>query len=273
MPDQVLTPLALDVERGLLLTADQGPTLREVQRPCDTTTEPVAGAAPRGPAELVETWVRVLVGWATLQRSLLEHQDRLVAAGLVAVPPRVSVELAATRADLLHGLPDDDPRRLDAAGRAVVEAALPQLARWAEQVAALGLPLALNHNDLHDNNVFDTPPGFPLRFFDFGDALLTDPLSALRVPVNVLRHLLGCGPGDRRLWRVVDAFCEVWSDLAPAADLRASVPAALGLGALHRHESWLRCQPSMTATELADAGRYAAEWLTMLGEEPVLEPA
>ena len=42
-------------------------------------------------------------------------------------------------------------------------------------MAALGLPPTLNHNDLHENNVFDVDGA--LRFFDFGDALVTEPLG------------------------------------------------------------------------------------------------
>ena len=39
--------------------------------------------------------------------------------------------------------------------------------RVAGWVKELGLPLTLNHNDLHENNVFDVQGR--LRFFDFGD--------------------------------------------------------------------------------------------------------
>jgi hypothetical protein len=66
-----------------------------------------------------------------------------------------------------------------------VRALLPTVDGWADQVAALGLPLTLCHNDLHGNNVFDR--GGELRFFDFADALVMEPLAALLIPINALR--------------------------------------------------------------------------------------
>ena len=140
--------------------------------------------------------------------------------------------------------------RPDVADR--LRAHLPVVRRWAEQVASLGLPLTLNHNDLHENNVFDVDGR--LRFFDFGDSLLTEPLGVLLIPLNILGEKLGADGDDPRLWRVADAALEVWTDHAPAAELRAALPAALQLGRLGRVESWVRCQPSLNDEQLAEWG-------------------
>ena len=90
----------------------------------------------------------------------------------------------------------------------------PSYAGGPSEVAALGLPLTLNHNDLHENNVFDVDGR--LRFFDFGDSLLTEPLGVLLIPLNILGDKLEADGDDPRLWRVADAALEVWSDLVPA---------------------------------------------------------
>jgi Ser/Thr protein kinase RdoA (MazF antagonist) len=137
-------------------------------------------------------------------------------------------------------------------------------------VSALGLPVTLNHNDLHENNVFDV--GHRLRFFDFGDALLTEPLGVLLIPLNILGEKLGADSDDPRLWTVANAALEVWSDLVPLGDLRAALPAALQLGRLGRVESWVRTQPSLSDDELADWGPVAATWLgTLCADPPVGE--
>jgi Ser/Thr protein kinase RdoA (MazF antagonist) len=136
-----------------------------------------------------------------------------------------------------------------------VRAQLPTVERWAEQVAALGLPTTLCHNDLHGNNVFDIDD--ELRFFDFGDALLMEPLAALTLPLTVLADALGAGPDEPGLWRVADAGLEVWSDVAPAAQLPAALPAALQLGRLGRVVTWVRCLAQMDDAELAEWGTAA----------------
>jgi Ser/Thr protein kinase RdoA (MazF antagonist) len=235
---------------GFLLTPDQGPVFYE------TAGDDLA------------SWVRLAREAAELQRALLGHHDQLLEAGLTELPPETAPDYLAARIEQYAALEPDDRRRLapDVAER--LRAHLPVVRRWAEQVAALGLPLTLNHNDLHENNVFDVDGR--LRFFDFGDAVVTEPLGVLLIPLNMLGDRLGADGDDPRLWEVANAALEVWSDLVPLAELRAALPAALQLGRLGRVESWVRCQPSMSDAELAEWGPVAATWLgTMVLEPPV----
>ena len=106
-----------------------------------------------------------------------------------------------------------------------------------------------------------------LRFFDFGDALLTEPLSELRVPLGGLAHHLECPIDDPRLLRAVEPALEVWSDLVPLPELRAALPSAHRLARLERCESWLRCFPSMTDDELKEYGDAASYWLAAAAED------
>ena len=62
------------------------------------------------------------------------------------------------------------------------------------RVAALGLPLRLRHNDLHEHHTFDIDG--ELRFCDFGDALLSEHLAELFIPPNVLKYDFECGADD-----------------------------------------------------------------------------
>jgi hypothetical protein len=247
-PDRVV-PVRAEGE-GFLLTPDQGPVFHE------TAGDDLAN------------WVRLARDAALLQRELVPHLDEVIAVGATSLAPRETHDYVAARVEQYAGLPEGDPRRLgdDVAG--LLRAHLPVVRRWAEQVAELGLPLTLNHNDLHENNVFDVDDR--LLFFDFGDALVTEPLGILLVPLNILGDKLQAPADDPRLWRVADAALEVWSDLVPAARLRAALPAALQLGRLGRVESWVRCQPALSDEQLAEWGPVAATWLgTLLAEPPV----
>jgi hypothetical protein len=247
-PDRVV-PVRAEGD-GFLLTPDQGPVFHET-----------AG-------DDLESWVRLARDAALLQRELVPHLDELLAAGTTALGPHDAHGYVAARVEQYAGLPEGDARRLDDDVADRLRAHLPAVRRWAEQVGGLGLPLVLNHNDLHGNNVFDVDGR--LLFFDFGDALVTDPLGILLIPLNILGDKLAAGPDDPRLWRVVDAALEVWSDLVPSAQLRAALPAALQLGRLGRVESWVRCQPSLSDDQLAEWGPVAAAWLgTLLAEPPL----
>jgi Phosphotransferase enzyme family len=228
-----VVPLAgVDLGRGLFLTPDQG--------------EPLGDGT-------VDDWCRVVAAGAQLQLEVSRYAGRLVDAGLTVLAPADCPAYVERRLAELT-LPAPMP------------ATLAEVERWAEQVGGAGLPLTLCHNDLHGRNVFDRDG--ELRFFDFADALVTEPLAALLVPLNMLRNQLDCAADDPRLRRVADAALEVWTDFAPASELRAVLPAALQLARLARVESWLRCTAPMTDAERAEWGGAAEAWLSTLGEPP-----
>ena len=246
VPDRVVPVTA--ARDGLLLTPDQGEVFYQT-----------AGGD-------LANWVRLAREAAELQRALLPHHDALLVAGLTELRPEQAADYLSARIEQYAALAPGDSRRLDPDIAERLRAHLPVVRRWAEQVAALGLPLTLNHNDLHENNVFDVAGR--LRFFDFGDALVTEPLGVLLIPLNILGEKLAADADDPRLWQVADAALELWSDLVPMTELRAALPAALQLGRLGRVESWVRCQPSLSDAELAEWGPVAATWLGTLDAEP-----
>jgi Ser/Thr protein kinase RdoA (MazF antagonist) len=177
----------------------------------------------------------------------------------VPLGPDDAVDYVSLRLEDFTAIPAADPRALSAEARKRTEDFLPQLRRECEELAAVGLPLTLQHNDLHQFNVFEVDG--ELRFFDFGDALLGDPLAALWVPLGGLAHRLGCPVTDPRVLRVADAALEVWSDMAPLDELRRVLPAGLRLGRLSRCESYVRCFATMNDAELVEYGDAAAYWL------------
>jgi hypothetical protein len=250
LTDRVVPVTAVDRDRGFLLTPDQGPVLRE----------------SLGDSEA--TWTAVIREAALLQRELVAHVDVLARAGACRIGAAEAVAYAETRLEQYAALSAGDPRSLDAAAAERLRRVLPDLGRWVEQVLALGLPVTLNHSDLHSNNVFSLPSG--MRFFDFGDAVLSDPLAVLLATLSSMRFHLDCGPGDPRLTRVADAAIEVWSDLAPAVEVRAALGPSLQLGKLARSESWARCLTNVTDEELAEFGDSAAYWLLDITEPPPL---
>lgn len=248
-PTRVVPVAAVDADRGLLLTPDQGAVLGDTIANDDTAA-----------------WTRVVVAAMELQREVAGDVTQLAEAGLQQLRARDAAAYVRARTSSLAALPERDPRRLAPEHLEPIGGLQPQLRRWAEQVEALGLPDALVHNDLHAYNVFDTREG--LRFFDFGDAVIMHPLAALLIPLNVLAHRMEAQPGDPRLWKVADAALEVWSDRTPMSELRSALPAALQLGRLGRIESWARVCATMTPEELEEYGDAAAAWLETLRLEP-----
>lgn len=183
----------------------------------------------------LDAWVRLVQRAMELARVTADHGAELLATGLT--------------------------------GCRVPDAVADRVGRDRDEVAGVGLPDTVVHNDLHEHNAFDDPDG--LRFFDFADAVWDHPLSGLLVPLNVLAlHLGDPGPADPRLRRVADAALEVWTDVAPLSELRRALPAALRLGRLGRAESWARIEPHLGSGDLEEFGGATTAWLGRL-DDPV----
>lgn len=248
LPDRFVPVTASDPATGLLLTPDRG--------------EPFGHGATDA-----AVWEELVRGWALVQRELAGQVGELAALGVPLLLPEQVPDLVRSRTALLAGLPQDDPRRLPTASARRLEAALPDLEVDVAQVVALGLPPTLNHDDLSGGNVFvERGEGLRVRFFDLGDALVTEPLAALHVPLASYADLLGVPVTDPRVQRLVEAWLEVWDDVVPAAELRAALPAALRLARLGRHEVWWRVMEPLAAEDVGPHGGQAATWLASLAD-------
>jgi hypothetical protein len=234
-PAAVLVPVAVDADRGWLLTADAGPTLRETSPGLDD-------------------WAAMLAGYARLQRTLAPRAGEMVALG---VPDRRPAALPG----LLAGLLDDPAVRaaLGAERLAAVSAVAPAYADWCAELAADGLGVSLQHDDLHDGNVFAGG-----RFFDWGDASVAHPFGTLLVALSSARHAFGLRPGAPELLRLRDAYLSGWPG-DPAA-LRRSATLACRVTPVSRALAWRRAL-DRSALPLDDDVRTApAEWLAELTE-------
>ena len=192
----VLAPLALDGDRGWLLLPDGGRTLRQVE----------------GASTDLALWERMLVEYAQLQRSLEPYVDELFDAGVPDARPET---LPAIRDALL-----DDPELLMLGEPdGLTEAELDDARAYAQEYAELcgrldsfRIASSLQHDDLHDNNVFaPSVHGGPLRVFDWGDAVVGHPFGTLLVTLRVVSDLAGLDPGATELLRLRDAYLEVWT--------------------------------------------------------------
>lgn len=239
-PELVVPVTAAAPATGLLLTPDLGPTLAD---------------GPTG----VEDWQQVVALHARLQRRVLPELDSLA---LGSAPPGDSAPGALTAyveemLDVFGRYADDDPRGLSSSSAGRVREALPRLEDDVAQVAEVGLPVSIDHNDVHPGNVLRQ--GGDLRFFDFGDAVRCEPLGSLNRPLSQVRDQEGLDTDDPALMRIADAALEHWSDLATMAELRAALPAASRVGMVRAVVPWLRIlADAETAASVEELGDFAS---------------
>lgn len=228
-PDSVLTPLAVDEDRGWLLTADAGPTLR----------------TSHGPDQRRD-WCEMLQAYAVLQREIVPAVPDLLAVGVPDMRPSA---LPAVLDALLAGPEIPEDLAVDSAA----------FARWCAELAADGIPASLQHDDLHDDNVF---PGY--RFFDWGDSSVSHPFGSLLVALSSASFFLDLGRAD--LEELRDAYLEVWSDLAPLPALRRSVSLACRVGRVAKAAAWRRALRDAALPVDEDFRTAVPEYLSELSE-------
>jgi hypothetical protein len=154
-------------------------------------------------------------------------------------------------------LPTDDVTGL--------RALLPAYAEACAELAAAGIAPALQHDDLHDNNVFHRGP----VFFDWGDAVVGHPFGTMLVTLRSVAYHHGLDAGDAVLARLADAYTEAWTDVADRATLRRQVELAIRVGPLTRALAWRRALTGCDDAAWAEDGDSVPGWLLEL-HEPAL---
>ena len=122
----------------------------------------------------MDRWASVLPLYASVQVDLSGDVAELLALGvpdlrLDVLPAKVEAML-----DEVVDLPDDERRRL-------VES-MPWVRTACDDLAAAGVPETIQHDDLHDAQVFVREGRY--RFLDWGDACVSHPFFSLAVTLD-----------------------------------------------------------------------------------------
>jgi len=248
-----LLPLATDPTRDLILFPDGGATLRAM-RPDGT-----------GDHDL-DAWVRILRGYADLQRATAPIADELVALGVPDLrPDRMPVVLAGfVTDDAIWRRADDEDREATERARERLPELRPVVDRLVAVLTRSGIPATIQHDDLHGGNVLVGPDGD--RVFDWGDASVAHPFGTLTTTLNSIEHHAGFDQAGPELGRVRDAYLETWSGPATHDELAAAARAATVLGAISRAASWERSFAGLPDDQLDGHGGATAAWLAELVE-------
>ncbi|MET7667885.1 aminoglycoside phosphotransferase family protein [Micromonospora luteifusca] len=252
-PERVLTPIAVDPVQGWSLLPDGGESLRDV--------------LARDPD--LAHWERALPGYAALQLATAPGADELVSLG---VPDHRPEALAGLFAELLD---DRESLLIGAEGGLSLDmyerlrAELPSYAERCRRLADIGIPATVQHDDLHDGNVFAGRDGY--RYFDWGDASVAHPFGTLLVTLRSIRHGKELAADDARLVRLRDAYLEAWTDRYDRQTLVEAADLAINLGAVSRSLSWRRALDTAeeSRAEYADA---VPGWLEELFAASPLQP-
>ena len=231
------------------LVADAGPSARDA----------LQGAAP---GARIGFWTAVMAGYAELQRTAEPEALRSVglpdlsAAALLDRFDEVVTDRRWFAADVAPELSRND--------WAQIQACRPRLAEAAAGLADAH-PATVQHDDLHDANVFGRADA--VRIIDWGDASLAHPFGTLLITLDVLASQLQCTRDDPRLDPVRDSYLEAWrTGGESAAELHREVDLAVRTGGLARAAAWRRALGSPEAGQELDFADAVAHWMVRLAQ-------
>jgi hypothetical protein len=221
-PGHVPNLVALDADQGWLLMRDGGDRLRELIR---------------SPADLGR-WGELLPEYAELQLALAPHVDELLAGNVpderLAVLPGHVEELLDDREACMvgreNGLTEDEFERL--------QALVPDFAERCGRLAAYGIPETIQHDDLHDGNVFVRDGRYLI--FDWGDSCVSHPFHSLVVTMRALAYRLELPPGGPDVLRLRDAYLEPFRKCGSPDELVEAADLAHYTGTASRSLNWSR---------------------------------
>ena len=210
-PDRVVEVIAHDEERAWLLLADAGTAVRELGNP-------------------PELWLRALPPYAELQRGEVAHAHEHLANGVPDMRPAV---LPDRYEDFLrHDLPLEREELIR------LRKFTPRLAELCAELAAHGIAESVQHDDLHENNLYVA--GEQLRVLDWGDASIAHPFASLGETFRFLEGVNELPPGDPWFARLRDAYLEPWGK-----GLVETFELALRVGAFALPIAWARQRDHM----------------------------
>lgn len=242
-PDLLPPVLAVETGEGWLLLGDAGTTLR---------------ALVRSPADLAH-WERLLPRYAELQQAAALRLPDLLATGIL---DRRLEQLPA----LYAGLLDDHAALLLGQAGGLTPAAHNDLRGLAGRVAALcaelaayGLPAAVQHDDFHDANIFYNSGGYAIA--DWGESCAAHPFFSLLIAARSTAYRLGLAEDGPEMLRLRAAYLEAWEAFAPRADLWAAFAVAQRLARVNRALTWRHVLAPLTPAQRAEDADAVSGWL------------
>jgi hypothetical protein len=242
-PDCMPPVLAVDLERGWMLTPDLGATLRSLIKSTDD----------------LHHWQRLLPLYAEVQIDMTSRVDDLLKIDVLdrrlsELPGKYEALLSDTDALLLghpDGLTTEEHQRL--------RKLMPTLRSMSQQLASYNIPETLHHEDFHDANIFVRNSQY--IFSDWGESSVAHPFCTMLVTSRVIAWRLELTENAPELEYLRDIYLEPWTSFESRENLVAAFKMAYRLGMVCRALTWRRILVGEEESYKAEVADRVPGWL------------
>ncbi len=212
--------LAVDLDRGWLLSVDAGVTLRSLTRSADQ----------------IDHWLKALPLYVELQFDMIGRVPELLAFGVpdrrLAKLPYLYTQLLEDTENLRVGL---EPGLTQAEYQRLRDLRL-RFVEMCAHLASYGLPETIAHEEIHENNVIVGDGRY--IFTDWSDSSVAHPFFSMLVTLRSVSHWLKLDEDGPEVKRIRDAYLEPWTKFETRDKLLVALELAYRLGMVNRALSW-----------------------------------
>jgi hypothetical protein len=242
-PDCMPPVLAVDLQRGWMLTPDLGVSLRSIIQP----------------TYVLQHWRRVLPLFAEVQIDLAGRINEILALGgldrrLTILPDRYEQLLTDTDALRLG-----HPVGLSAEEYRSLRQLAPEFRAMCEQLAGYPIPETLHHEDFHDANIFIRNRHY--TFADWGESGVAHPFITLLVTSRVIAWRLELAEDAPELVHLRDIYLEPWTHYESRENLIEAFKLAYRVGMVCRALTWRRILAGVEEPVNAEYAEAVPGWL------------
>ena len=242
-PDCMPPVLAVDLQRGWMLTPDLGTPLRSINQP----------------TRVLQHWQRVLPLYAEVQIDLVGRINEILELGgldrrLTMLPDHYEQLLTDTDALRLG-----HPGGLSAEEYRSLRQIAPKFHAMCEQLAAYRIPETLHHEDFHDANIFIRNSRY--TFADWGESGVAHPFITLLVTSRVIAWRLKLAEDAPELVNLRDIYLEPWTQYESRENLIAAFKLAYRVGMVCRALTWHRILAGEEEPVKAEDAEAVPGWL------------
>ncbi|MBV7327998.1 phosphotransferase [Chloroflexi bacterium TSY] len=242
-PDCMPQVLASDTESGWLLMHDAGTPLRAFIQA----------------EKSYERWLKLLPLYAEVQIQLARHADELLALGMLDRRLSRLPVLYENLLDNQEALMIGHPGGLTPEEYQELKMLAPRIGTMCQELARVGIPETLHHDDFHDANIFVKEGR--VTFADWAESGIGHPFFTLVVMLRSTAYQLSWNEDAPELAYLRDAYLEPFTQFDTRQNLVTASRSAHRLGMFCRTLTWHHVVSSLDEPERSEYAEAVPGWL------------
>jgi hypothetical protein len=142
--------------------------------------------------------------------------------------------------------------------RALVDL-IPIFSEICDRLNSFGLPVTVQHDDFHGNNIFVTDNEF--KFFDWGETCVAHPFFTMTVTLRSIAYHMQIMEDAPEILGLRDLYLMTWTEATGLPDLAEALHLAIQVGMVNRSLTWYQVISKLPEPYRSQEAEAVPGWL------------